>query len=125
MSARRLKALIAECEAEDRAVNWLAHLPRQVRVVTAVKAAVELAASWECEAREMLRRRGRPLVYLSTADERSRLSSAATSYGEDPNWQSCPAAQVKHELSALSADAAAFIAYKIAQWAVIRYGSFP
>jgi hypothetical protein len=65
----------------------------------------------------MLRRGDSRPVYLSTAEERNWLHSAATKYGEDRNWRSCPAAEIKHELSGLPADAAAFVAYKIALWA--------
>jgi len=120
MSRRRLgsnlKAVLAEWEAEDRVVDQLAHLPRQLETITAIKAAVGLAADWEREKSEMLRRGASRPVYLSTAEERSWLHSAATKYGEDPNWQSCPAAEIKQELSGLPADAAAYVAYRIALW---------
>jgi hypothetical protein len=110
------KAVFKEMEAEDRAVERLAHLPRQLQIVTVIKVAVDLAAAWEREKAEMLRRGDPRPVYLSTAEERFWLSSAATRYCEDMSWQSCPAAKVKDELSGLPADAAAFVAYKVARW---------
>jgi hypothetical protein len=118
------KAVFKEMEAEDRAVERLSHLPRELQMVTITKAAIELAAAWECEKSEMLRRGDPRRVYLSSAEERNWLHSAATRYGEDPNWQSCPAAEIKHELSGLPADAAAFVAYRIACW-VCRHERFP
>ena len=117
---RNLEPIFQEMEAEDRAVGRLWNLPPKVAAATAVKAAVELAAAWECEMSEMLRRDDPRPVYLSTAEERYWLHSEATKYGEDPIWQSCPAAEIIHELSVLPADAAAFVAYKIAQFVVRR-----
>jgi hypothetical protein len=123
MSRSNLKAVLKGWESEERVIERLAHLPRQLETVTAIKAAVELAAAWECNKSEVLRRGDPRPVYLNTPEERYWLQSAAAKYGVHPNWPSCPVAEIKHELSGLPADAAAFVAYRIARW-VCRFERF-
>jgi hypothetical protein len=121
MTRRRLghnaMAALAEMHAEDTAIRLLATLPPRVAAITAVKAAVELLSFWESEKREILRRDDDRPVCLHTAGERHWLYSAAAQYCVDPCWQNCPASEVRDELAGLPPDAAAFVAYKAAQWA--------
>jgi hypothetical protein len=126
MTRRRLgpdaMAALAMMHAEDTAIRLLAILPPRVAAIAAVKAAVELLSLWEIEKREMLRRGDDRRVYLGTAEERHWLYSTAAQYCLDPSWQRYPASEVRDELAGLPPDAAAFVAYKAAQWACRRDG---
>jgi hypothetical protein len=109
-------AIVAEWEAEDRAVAYLATLPTNIAAVAAVKAAAQLAEAWEVEKSEMLRRGDPGPVYLRTTAERLWLESAARKYRGEPCWQHCPAAEVRAHLAGLPPHAAAFVAYWVARY---------
>jgi hypothetical protein len=94
---RRLQVIIAEMDAEDRAIRLLGCLPKRVAAVAALRAAVELASTWGFEKREMLRRRQNRPVYLDTPQERHWLFSTAAQYCVDPSWEHCPASEVRDE----------------------------
>jgi hypothetical protein len=113
---RRAEEALAIMEAEDRAIGFLGTLPPRVAAVTAVKAAVGLAGSWELEKSDMLRRNDPTPVYLSTGEEQFWLYSAAMKYCTDPLWHRCPAVEVCDHLAGLSLDAAAFTACHVAKW---------
>lgn len=110
------RARLAECEAEDRLVNYLATLPPSVAVAAAIKGAVQLAEAWEFEKSEMLRRGDRRRVYLGTAEQRHWLERAVRRYRGDPCWQHCPVAEVRSHLAGLPPDAAANTAYLVARY---------
>jgi len=109
-------AVLAEWDAEDRVVRYLATLPPNVAVVTAVNAAVQLVEAWEIEKSEMLRHVDGRRVYLSTAGERLWLDLAVRKYRGDPCWQHCPVAEVRDRLDGLPPDAAGYVAYLVARW---------
>jgi hypothetical protein len=113
---RDAEAALARMDAEDRARRYLNTLPRQVAEVAAVKAAVELAAVWEVEKSEMLRRGDPRPVYLSTARERFWLNSAAAKYCLSSDWQRFPEDYLLRLFAVLPPDTAAFVACRVAIW---------
>jgi hypothetical protein len=111
------KEIIEELGVEDRAINYLAKLPRPNAVVTSVRVAMQLAELWEAERAAMNRRGEDPLVYHTTAEQRSWLASAVSVSSKDPLWGSCPHEQLGKLFADLTPDVAAYLAYRVAQWA--------
>jgi hypothetical protein len=116
MSTRR-KLALAVIETEERAIEFLATLPHKVAATTAVKAAVELTGAWEIERREMIRRDDPRPVYDLTRHELTSLYSLAANYCQEPEWDVCPADKLRHFLTCLPPDAAAFKAHQVVRWA--------
>jgi hypothetical protein len=113
---RKLKAVIAMSEAEDRGVCYLAALSEDMAKVMAVKTAASLAEQWDTEKDDMLRRGDRRLVYLAGDTERQWLASAVATYQQHPLWHSCPEQELRKLMADLPPDAAAFVAYKVAHY---------
>jgi hypothetical protein len=113
---RHAKEALALMEAEDRALKQLETLPSRVAAAAAVKAASVLTAEWELRKWDLVRRNDRGRVYCSTARRLGWLTAATAKYSTDPTWGSCRAELVIDQLSGLSPDAAALIAYNVAQW---------
>jgi hypothetical protein len=120
-SESKLKLLMANFEAEDAAISYLAGLPEKIAVIKAVKAATALDLSWESELERMLERGDDSEVYLSTKMERYRLAEMVASCSQDARWQACSCSDLQQLFTHLSSDAAAFVAYKVAQY-VYYYG---
>ena len=107
---------LAEMEVEDRAIRHLGSLPHKMAEVTAIKAALDLAANFEIEAREMLRRNDPRPVYKSTEDARSWLRSVTAMYHQDPLWHAPVDPKYRNLFADLYSDAAAFVAYNVARY---------
>ena len=116
--------ILAGFEVEDRAVVSLSKLPEPIAKVIAVKLALLLADAWKAQAKEMTRRNDPRLVYLSTNDERSWLHKASEKYSANPMWQNPRISELQVLFEGIPADAAAFVAYKVARY-VCRGETFP
>jgi hypothetical protein len=116
--------ILAGFEVEDRAVALFSKLTSPLGNLIAVKIALLLADAWKVEAKEMTRRNDPRLVYLSTNDERSWLHKASEKYSVDPMWQDPRISELQVLFEGIPADAAAFVAYKVARY-VCRDETFP
>jgi hypothetical protein len=116
--SRRLKAVFAEMDAEDRAVRYLATLPPDVAVIASLKAALELSTLWEMERRQMIRRDDPRPVYL--IGERPELYSVAATFCQNNLWQRHSDEHLHELFARLPPDAAALVAYQVARWVCHR-----
>ena len=117
-------AVIAEWEAEDRVVNYLAALPEEVGRLTAVKASAQLLAVWEIEKEGMLLRDDPRPVYPTPYEQRCWLASAVAAYSRDALWPSCSTKEVCNLLVDQPPDVAAWLAYRAARH-LCRFVRFP
>src|SRR5450631_3834570 len=74
MSRSQLVATLKKFDAEDRAVSYLAKLPKAVGKMMAVKTALALNYAWEVEEQRMIQRNNPRKVYRSSNDERCWLN---------------------------------------------------
>jgi hypothetical protein len=122
-TTQSLKAVLAEMDAQDRAIRYLDQLPHQVAAITALRTALELFSVWEAEKHDMIRRRDPRPVYLGTREDLSWLYSTAAKYSQDPLWESCSDEHLTRLFAGLPSDAASFEACVVARWAYRRAAS--
>jgi len=114
INADRLAAM-AEIEAEDRAINYLATLPAEVAKGAAVKAALVLFAVLETESQAALCEREPDPAEILKAEERGWLASDLAKYSQHKLLGSYPDECVRRLLQGLSARSAVFVALAIVE----------
>lgn len=112
-SKKEFALALANMDVEDRAVRHLGSMPHKVAAVTAIKAALDLAADFEVEGRAMLCRNDPRPVFKSTEEGRSFLRLAAAKYREDKLWLAPVDLKYRNLFAGLYLDAAALVAYKV------------
>jgi hypothetical protein len=116
MSRSQLVATLKQFDAEDRAVSYLAKLPKAVGKMMAVKTALALNYAWEVEEQRMIQRNNPRKVYRSSNDERCWLNRISAKYSHLPSWYSCPTLPLYNLLNHLPPDVSAYVAYNVARY---------
>lgn len=115
MSRNTLAPVLRQLDAEDRVVGYLAALPKQLAVVTAVRAARTLRNEADDELVQMRKLGSRRKVFLPTSQQLSWLAAAEHACRRDPLWQSCSWDGICDLVRHLPRDQAAFAVYRAAR----------
>jgi hypothetical protein len=116
-----LDELMAEFEAEDAVVNYLAELPPLIAAHVLLKVARTEMRRWEAERIEMLRRHDPRLVYLFAPEEVSWLDTALARLPQPSISYAFAERHVIKLLANLPPDAAASAAYRAARWWIVYH----
>ena len=121
--SRRMREALAQMEAEDRVLAYLARQPREVRAAVAANAAQQLLYRWEVLWDELIEQGDRRKVFIATPRQFESLHAELAGIIAERS-PSDPVAE-KHVIGlfeGLFADDAAWVAIRIAREAYHSYG---
>jgi hypothetical protein len=120
LSRQPVEEAVDMMDADWLAREFLAKLPKQVGIVTAIKTAAALAELWEMEKEELIRRGDQEYYFLRTKEERCWVAWAVAKCSKSSLWRQCSIEEARMPFANLSPDAAAWVSFRVAR--SVSYG---